>query len=299
VEDDAGGVAIQPDGRLVVAGATFPGANGQWALARLNGDMADLSLTASAPARTGPRTAIPYTFTVHNAGPEAALGVTLTDALPAGLSLRSATASQGTCSGTTCALGNLAAGGNATVTVTAASSRRGTVANGATVADALPFDPNRANNSASASTVIANPSASGFRFSPATFFRGTRLPRVTAPRRIRTGTTIRFRLSQAARVRISFARARRGRRVGRRCRKPTRRNRGRRRCTRYVGVKSRVSVAGKAGLNTVRFQGRISRKRRLPSGRYRATLVAVDSAGNRSRAKRAKFRLLIRPRRKR
>jgi uncharacterized repeat protein (TIGR01451 family) len=61
-----------------------------------------------------------YTLSVVNFGPGAATGVTVTDTLPAGLTLVSATPSQGACSGTstiTCSLGNLANQATATVTL--------------------------------------------------------------------------------------------------------------------------------------------------------------------------------------
>ncbi len=59
-----------------------------------------------------------YTLSIVNFGPGAATGVTVTDTLPAGVTLVSATPSQGSCSGTstiTCSLGNLAAQATATI----------------------------------------------------------------------------------------------------------------------------------------------------------------------------------------
>jgi hypothetical protein len=52
----------------------------------------------------------------------------------------------------------------------------------------------------------------------------------------RRGTKFRWRLDEAAAVTINVARALPGRKVGPACRRPTRRNRGRRRCTRNRGV---------------------------------------------------------------
>ena len=62
-----------------------------------------------------------YTLNVHNAGPTAAAAVTLTDPLPAGLTLVSATTTKGTCSGTTtisCTIGTVNSGTANDVTVT-------------------------------------------------------------------------------------------------------------------------------------------------------------------------------------
>jgi CSLREA domain-containing protein len=79
------------------------------------------------------------------------------------------------------------------------------------------------------------------------------------------GTTFRYRLSEAATVRIAFAR--RGHREGRLLRR------------------------SREGLNRVRFSGRIGR-RALRPGRHRATLVATDRQGARSRPVRLTFRVV-------
>jgi hypothetical protein len=119
--------------------------------------------------------------------------------------------------------------------------------------------------------------------------RGRSETPATAQRR-RRGTKFRFSLSEPARVVFTISRARPGRRVGRRCVKPTRRNRARRKCTRYVRVRS-FAVQGSAGANTKRFSGKIGRVSLKP-GRYRATLVATDAAGNRSAPKQLRFRVV-------
>jgi Tol biopolymer transport system component len=72
------------------------------------------------------------------------------------------------------------------------------------------------------------------------------------------GTTIGFRLSEAARTTLTFKRAKSGNRAG------------------------SISLAAKAGANRIRFRGRIG-KRFLPTGRYRLVLSARDAAGNRSK----------------
>jgi hypothetical protein len=48
----------------------------------------------------------------------------------------------------------------------------------------------------------------------------------------------------------------------------------------------------------LRFQGRLSRTRRLSPGRYELAIQAVDSAGNRSRTVRKRFTLLAALRRR-
>lgn len=119
-------------------------------------------------------------------------------------------------------------------------------------------------------------------------------PRVFAPlaRGRRRATSFRYRLSERARVRFTIERSTVGRRVGRRCRRVTRRNAGRQRCVRFVRVGS-LSQRGKKGRNRRRFAGRL-RGRVLRPGRYRARAVATDAAGNRSRRRRASFGVVSR-----
>jgi TolB protein len=127
---------------------------------------------------------------------------------------------------------------------------------------------------------------------PATWRLGSLLPGVLS--RAKVGTTISYRLSEKARVTLTFSRRARGRKVGRRCRKPTRKNRTKRRCTRYVKAGT-LKFDGKAGTNRVRFQGRLSRRKRLGLGRYRLTVGATDAAGNVSKRSRpVAFRIVKR-----
>ena len=101
-----------------------------------------------------------YTTTVSNAGPSPATGVTVLDTPPASSTLRSATSSQGSCSGSapiSCSLGTIAAGGSATVTVvvrpTAAAAVAGSMTNSASVSG-NEHDPAAGNGSANASTTV-------------------------------------------------------------------------------------------------------------------------------------------------
>ena len=83
------------------------------------------------------------------------------------------------------------------------------------------------------------------------------------------GTTFRFRLSEAARAVVTIEQ-RKGKRFVRRGRL--------------------TKGAAKAGQNSVAFAGRFG-KHKLPLGRYRATLIATDPAGNVSKAVRTTFRV--------
>jgi hypothetical protein len=111
------------------------------------------------------------------------------------------------------------------------------------------------------------------------------------------GTSVRFSLSEAAAVTLTVERRTTGRRVGGRCVKPTRKNRAKRGCIRYVRLKGSLTQGGAAGANRVRFSARL-RNRTLAAARYRLLATAIDVAGNRSQPSRAAFRIL-RPRRPR
>jgi streptogramin lyase len=117
---------------------------------------------------------------------------------------------------------------------------------------------------------------------------GRKLPKVS--RKAPVGTTIRFVLSKPGAVKLRFLRKLPGRRSGRRCVPPTRRNRTARRCTRRINAGS-LSFAGHAGTNSVRFQGRLSRRRTLKPGRYILSLTA-SAEGKTSRPKTATFTVL-------
>ena len=101
-----------------------------------------------------------YTLTASNSGPSSATGVTITDALPAGLTFDSAQSSLGTVSqagGTvTVNVGNLAVGGTDTVTIVVTlASGTGSFTNTAKIVGNEP-ETTLANNSASVTTFIVN-----------------------------------------------------------------------------------------------------------------------------------------------
>ncbi len=82
-----------------------------------------------------------YTVTVTNNGPSTAVGTIVTDDLPPGTTLVSATPSVGTCSGTgplSCSVGDLAPGASATVAVVLDAAAPGTVTNTATATSTTP-----------------------------------------------------------------------------------------------------------------------------------------------------------------
>jgi uncharacterized repeat protein (TIGR01451 family) len=136
---------------------------------------ADLSVTKLASANpVALRSALTYTLTATNLGPQQATGVTLTDTLPAGVSLISVTTSVGSCSaaaGTvTCSLGALVSGRIATVTIRITTpSIPGSIVNTAGIA-AQQADPDLANNSASLTTAVLGAELTGA-FNPGSLVR--------------------------------------------------------------------------------------------------------------------------------
>jgi parallel beta-helix repeat protein len=142
----------------------------------------------------------------------------------------------------------------------------------------------------------AAPAMSGLRFTPATFraaARGAAFASggeaVLAARRP-VGSRLRLRLDQAATVRFTLRRKRPGRRAGRSCVAPTRRNRRARRCTRLVAVRGAYQRALPAGSRALRFRGRW-KGRRLAPGLYRLTAVPRQQ-GRVGRPRHADFRIV-------
>ena len=108
----------------VASGITDPDpADDSASVTVLVGPTTDLSIVKTGPATVAAGGQLTYTLTARNDGPSAATGVVVTDQLPAGMTYVGSAASQGGCSvsggDVTCALGGLANGATATVTVTA------------------------------------------------------------------------------------------------------------------------------------------------------------------------------------
>jgi hypothetical protein len=113
-----------------------------------------------------------------------------------------------------------------------------------------------------------------------------------AARRALKGTTFVYALSEPARVLFTIESRRIGRKVGAACQKQSKRNRGNRSCTRFVRIGA-FAQDGIAGENIKKFSGGIG-FHTLKPGRYRATLVAKDAAGNTSAVSRLAFKIVRR-----
>jgi hypothetical protein len=108
---------------------------------------------------------------------------------------------------------------------------------------------------------LTAPTLSAVRVTTRVFAVGRGATAVSAGKAVKRGTTLRFKLSEAAAVKIELARRSSGKRY------------------RHVVTLTRK---GRAGANSAKLTGRIGRRAMKP-GAYRATLTARDSAGNVSR----------------
>jgi hypothetical protein len=130
------------------------------------------------------------------------------------------------------------------------------------------------------------PTLSGLGQTAKTWREGTKLAQLTASggrgrRKIPVGTTFSFKLDRAAQVTFKFTRKVPGRKADKRCVVQTRKNRHKRRCTRTVVAGTKVFSAH-ASTNKVRFEGLISKGKKLKPGSYKL-LVTASAAGKRSR----------------
>ncbi|MBT2400221.1 DUF11 domain-containing protein [Streptomyces sp. ISL-100] len=163
--DEARGVALQSDGKIVVSG----NASDNHAVARYLGAGGstppppagvDVSVTKSGTSTVSIGDRATYTVRVTNTDDDTfATGVSLTDSVAGAVAtLVSAMPSQGTCTTTTtvsCSLDSLAPGASATVTVVAEPRSTGTLTNTAR-ADAAETDPVTVNDTATATTTVNN-----------------------------------------------------------------------------------------------------------------------------------------------
>lgn len=109
-------------------------------------------------------------------------------------------------------------------------------------------------------------------------------------RKAKRGTRISFNSSEAGTARILVTPLLKGRKVGKRCLKATRKRRKRKSCTR-LGRATTLSRVVKAGANTIPFTGRLGGKAVKP-GRYRIEVSLADSLGNRSQSQRLTVRVV-------
>jgi uncharacterized repeat protein (TIGR01451 family) len=159
--DTAGAFLIAGTGLRYIARADRAPDSNYGADYRVAQTCADLSVTKSGPATGHVGQAITYNISVHNGGPGAATGVTVTDRLPKNAGFGSASASQGSCAQrpkqltVVCTLGTMANGANATVTLIVKPTTKGSFTDTATVSATSPSDQNSANNTSSVTTQVS------------------------------------------------------------------------------------------------------------------------------------------------
>ena len=273
---------------------------------------ADLSITetanTSAVIRDG---TVTHRMTVQNAGPDPAPNTVVTDSLAPGATVVSATASSGSCvaaaAAVSCNVGTLASGATATVTLVVRLSRVGAATDTATVGSATlnraaastsgAGDTNAANNSASTTTsVVPTPSPAVGGIAKATQshrrWREPRRPKLAtiSKKQPPVGTTFELTLRSRASVRFDFTQRVAGRRVRGKCVARTNANKHKSACARTVSRGS-LSFAGRPGLTTVDFQGRVSASKKLKPGTY-TVVITAKTPGVGSTSKRLTFTIV-------
>lgn len=130
-----------------------------------SGNVADLAINNSSPAAINVSSNVTFTLTVTNLGPDAANGVVVTDALPAGLTFTTASVSQGTWSNSgnsfSASLGAMANLSTATVTIQAIAAVAGQWTNSASVSSSTADSSSANNTSATSIFVNSAPTISG------------------------------------------------------------------------------------------------------------------------------------------
>jgi hypothetical protein len=129
---------------------------------------------------------------------------------------------------------------------------------------------------------------SGLSITPSTFAAAPSGPTVLAAKRRTYGALVSYTDSQPATTTFTVQRPAAGRRAGRNCVKPSKRNRKRKRCTRYLSVGSFTHADG-AGANHFRFTGRLG-GHKLKSAKYRLRAIPRNIAGT-GRAAYTQFRV--------
>jgi FG-GAP repeat len=131
-----------------------------------------------------------------------------------------------------------------------------------------------ATRTVSYTVVSGKPSITALRQSASVWRRGRRLARITSARRRPVGTTFSFRLSEPASLTFSFSRRAAG----------SKRKR--------AALAGRLRLGGHQGLNQVRFQGRLTRTKRLRPGGYALRITATGAGGQRTTSRPLRFRIV-------
>ena len=130
-------------------------------------------------------------------------------------------------------------------------------------------------------------SITGLRQSASVWRLGSSQPRI-ARRLLPVGTTFSFVLSEDARATLSFAPRVPGRSAHGACAVQRVKDERHPRCTRRIAVAT-LTLNGHAGLNRVRFQGRLAHNKTLRPGRYGMAITATTPLGQQTSSARLHF----------
>ncbi len=129
--------------------------------------------------------------------------------------------------------------------------------------------------------VLPAPTITAVHQTASTWREGSKLARISRSKKPPVGTTFSFVLNEQATVSLAFSTQAGGRKVAGRCVAPNAKDRHRPACKRTV-VPGTLSITGHSGANTVAFEGRLTRSRKLAPGHYRLLITAINAAGARS-----------------
>jgi hypothetical protein len=117
---------------------------------------------------------------------------------------------------------------------------------------------------------------------------GTATAAAAKKKKAPAGTTLTLRLSEPARVKFEVMAKGKGRKVGKKCVKATRKNRKRKKCTVLTLKKPAFTRSVPAGRSKVKWSGRLGRKA-LKRGSYQLRATPTDAAGNKGKARTLSF----------
>lgn len=135
----------------------------------------------------------------------------------------------------------------------------------------------------SSGSTLTNPSpqVSGFHQSHNIWAEGNNLAAFARHhRRYPVGTTFTLVLNTAASLKLTFTQSLSGYKAGKRCIAKSHKNRHTRPCQRTVTAGTLTFPNGHPGVNTITFQGRLSRKKKLRPGRYTLQISATAATGH-------------------
>lgn len=274
---------------VITATATDQASNETSQFSRCIG--ADLGLALSASASTvGAGGALTYALTVTDDGPIDSTGSTVVDTLPAGVTFVSASPGCGLASGkVTCNLGALASGASTTLSIAATAPGHAASLTDTAAVTGHEKDFVASNDDASVMVSVlgpAKPVISRLTIKPATLHPAKRGASAAAAVKQKkkapaTGATVSYHDTLAARTVFTVDQALPGRTSGRRCTKPSRRNRHGRKCTRFAPLRGSFAHRDAAGRNRFHLTGRLDGKALKP-GVYRldATPTADGETGS-------------------